>query len=252
MYGITDKERAAARKIMGARAGISKDDLDLALSIMSGEDKAELFDRNNGQVVKPPSRPLAEKTIYSPGKYGQMALEEARRVPHQLTDEERREREGFIGYVHDNVMSLKDGISATAELAKNGLDQNHENRNYYNHVPATLAVIKDGNWVKLPRDEGVFHRFAANAQFNDKYVSPDGHHEVIFDHNGNLVKDPRNMGTFNYTSPQHNIEHFWDDVLPYYLYGNSSKDNTSMAQRLIKTLESVGMPHDFLLTDPNK
>ncbi|MBL4602280.1 MAG: hypothetical protein JKY84_06025, partial [Emcibacteraceae bacterium] len=111
---------------------------------------------------------------------------------------------------------------------------------------------KAADWIKQEKEATILHQFASNAQFNKKYISPDGRHEVIFDDNDNLVRDPRNMGTFNYNPPDNVLGHIWNDVVPYFLHGNGPKDTTWAPQRIIKSLEGLKMPHNYLMTDPNR
>ncbi len=98
----------------------------------------------------------------------------------------------------------------------------HDNRNDFNQnasyseasqtwngdVPALLHQLPGWsfNWYNLG---------------NQKYVSPDGKSELIFDSKGNLVSDCLNMGTYNYASPtKDKFGHFLYDMLPYFLLGN--------------------------------
>lgn len=60
---------------------------------------------------------------------------------------------------------------------------------------------------------------------NVKYVSADGHFEVVYSSNGKLLSeknDPANMGTYNYKSPINDqANHLLWDVAPYYDYKNT-------------------------------
>lgn len=78
------------------------------------------------------------------------------------------------------------------------------------------------------------HQFTAPDRDNKKYVSPDGMCEVIYDVNGQIVTDPRDVGTYNFISPNENgWGHGVQDVLPWILYGNSPDDTTNPWQRLL-------------------
>ena len=78
------------------------------------------------------------------------------------------------------------------------------------------------------------HQFTAENRDNKKYVSPDGMYEVIYDVNGQIVTDPRDVGTYNYISPNENgVGHAIQDVLPWILHGNSPDDTTEWWERLL-------------------
>lgn len=77
---------------------------------------------------------------------------------------------------------------------------------------------------------------------NQVYLHKDGHMEVVFDSEGNLVKDGINDGSYNYAHPTKDpIMHFVLDILPWLILGNSRRDPTTLTERLeayIKDLES--------------
>ena len=78
------------------------------------------------------------------------------------------------------------------------------------------------------------HQFGTSEDwfdFNTKFVK--GNKELIFDKNGNLVKDPRDMGTYNFApfTPL-DKEHYILDVLPWFIWGNSPEDNIKVSQRI--------------------
>ena len=76
---------------------------------------------------------------------------------------------------------------------------------------------------------------------NIKFISPDGHGEAVFNPDGTLVTDPVNMGTYNFNSPNEllGVPHFVNDVLPYYVWGNSPEDPTTTWD-LVKTTYKGG------------
>jgi len=78
------------------------------------------------------------------------------------------------------------------------------------------------------------HQFSASDRDNVKYVSPDGSYEAIYDVNNKLVTDPRDVGTYNFVSPNEDlVGHFIKDVIPWIRYGNSPDDSTEWWQRAL-------------------
>jgi len=78
------------------------------------------------------------------------------------------------------------------------------------------------------------HQFTAEKYGdNKKIVSLDGKYEAIYDSNGNIVKDPRDIGTYNYFNPDKNkVLHGIFDVVPWIICGNSNDDTTTIFQRI--------------------
>ena len=62
----------------------------------------------------------------------------------------------------------------------------------------------------------------------------DGKYEAIYDKNtGNLVTDPRDIGTYNYYDPTTNaFMHGVFDVVPWVFWENSLDDSTEWYDRL--------------------
>jgi RHS repeat-associated protein len=70
------------------------------------------------------------------------------------------------------------------------------------------------------------HQFTAEDSANKKVCWPDGK-EGIYDSNGNLVTDPRDVGTYNYSVPNggwSSAKHFVLDIAPWAIFGNSDDD----------------------------
>ena len=79
-----------------------------------------------------------------------------------------------------------------------------------------LAIILQPAWKSRE------HRRGSGNEHNRKYLSPDGHHEAVYNSQGNLVEG-LNMGTYNYVGPNSILDypgHFFKDMAPYYLLGN--------------------------------
>jgi RHS repeat-associated protein len=109
----------------------------------------------------------------------------------------------------------------------------HYNRNQYNITPSDPVEAKKLGWDNtIPAQ---LHQQGQGNEGNVKWVSPDGHHEVIFNKKGQIVNDPVNMGTYNLVSPKNKIGHGIEDVLPYWAWGNSPDDPTKWYERIFGT-----------------
>ena len=112
--------------------------------------------------------------------------------------------------------------------------ETHYNRNHLmpaGSLPQSPEMALARGW-----DQGVgaaCHQFTSPDRSNIKFVSPDGHSEVIFDHSGKLVTAPEDYGTYNFSdSRQDPVGHFYQDVLPGLLWGNDEADSTDMRMQL--------------------
>lgn len=125
--------------------------------------------------------------------------------------------------------------------------EEHYNRNANNIEPSEedLQSIVDGQnkkWEKADDKFNAYHRFTngtqgEEAKYNKKYMTLDGKNEVIICYDSEqgigpyIVYDPNNMGTYNY-GPGTGVNHFLKDVLPYWRYGNSPDDTTTVFERM--------------------
>ena len=121
--------------------------------------------------------------------------------------------------------------------------EEHFARNQYmpvEELPQSPEEAKRMGWNNGVADD--CHQFTAGDGHNQKWVSPDGRQEAIYDPDGDLVTDPRDYGTYNFASPTDNgAGHFVDDVLPWIFYGNSEDDSTTPEQRLKAFVVDGGM-----------
>lgn len=110
--------------------------------------------------------------------------------------------------------------------------EKHYRRNQYmSEVPESPEMAVGWGW----KDNvgAACHQFLSPDRSNRKYVSPDGHSEVIYDRDGHIVNDSEDYGTYNYVDSRRDpIGHFYQDVLPWLLWGNDENDSTDMRQRL--------------------
>ncbi|EPX64445.1 hypothetical protein D187_005579 [Cystobacter fuscus DSM 2262] len=110
----------------------------------------------------------------------------------------------------------------------------HYGRNSQNRTPPRDVAIKEG-WEKMSDLKSIYHRHGKGNEHNEKYVSPDGMCEAVYKPDGQLVTDPANLGTYNYSSQLTfwgSVGHGIVDVVPYVLLGNSLQDNTPIWYRL--------------------
>jgi hypothetical protein len=71
------------------------------------------------------------------------------------------------------------------------------------------------------------------ASKNRVFVSPDGHHEAVYDEQGKLVTDCANKASYNFFPfDREPLEHFLFDMLPWIDWGNCRLDPTTPAERI--------------------
>lgn len=119
-----------------------------------------------------------------------------------------------------------------------GYKTGHYNRNDMNtNLPKNDADAKKQGWVKLTDAQSAMHQNSKqDGVMNSKWVSPDGHKEVVFTGKGkkqHVTSDTRDEGTYNYADPNKNpVGHTVKDVLPYIFLGNEANDPTTTVSRL--------------------
>jgi hypothetical protein len=162
---------------------------------------------------------------------------------------ERRSSGGYYEYTDSGTgrpscVSAKKSITKRTSLKNTNAKKSSTTKAGYSIDQATHYSRNENNPVFPEHFDPVFfenwnsnvlancHQFSAPNRDNVKYVSEDGHYEVIYDVNGNEVTDPRDIGTYNYASPTDNpIQHMFVDVIPWIRWGNSPDDTTTPFQR---------------------
>ena len=140
------------------------------------------------------------------------------------------------------MKSVANSIKNTIKKSINNSAEKHYSRNNKNKVNDSVDTIMR-NYTKVSEWADKYHentsgRQGSQAKYNDKYLSPNGgHYEVIICNAPNIEPyivdefvDPLNMGTYNYAANdsfvlKYYVEHFFNDMVPYYLYGNTRDDD---------------------------
>lgn len=124
-------------------------------------------------------------------------------------------------------------------LARQVLPEMPSKKDHYNRnlmMPAEALPCDPDEAREMGWNNGVAascHQFTSKTRSNQKWVSPDGRYEVIFDPEGTKVIDAdEDRGTYNFGDPSKDrMGHFVLDVIPWLIYGNSAADSTTFAQR---------------------
>lgn len=151
-------------------------------------------------------------------------------------------------YKKTNHISVGEQLKGNKRSLRNtvvGVTSGHYLRNMLNKdLPQNDADAKERGWIKLSDKKSEMHQnHQEDGVRNSKWVSPDGHREVVFTGKGenqHITTDPRDVGTYNFADPNKDpIGHTFFDVIPYILIGNSANDPTNMVDRLLKPADSL-------------
>lgn len=125
-----------------------------------------------------------------------------------------------------------------------GTVSGHYLRNKLNkNLPQNEKEALERGWRKLSDKDSSMHQFhQEDGVKNSKWVSKDGHREVVFTGKGDnqhITTDPRDQGTYNVFDPKKNpIGHAVLDVIPYMVLGNSADDSTTMYDRAFESVKN--------------
>ncbi len=135
----------------------------------------------------------------------------------------------------DDYIDLAERVCLLVD-AKGGVStpKEHYFRNNFDRAPATLDEMVNTicntenepfHWRLLPISSTLYHMIGPNGEYNLKFLSRDGHFEVVYNLAGQKLSttvDPQNMGTFNYSSPVDDLaKHASYDVDPYLNWKNT-------------------------------
>lgn len=82
--------------------------------------------------------------------------------------------------------------------------------------------------------------YTATDRPNVKYVSPDGHREVIYNSQNEIVLDARDIGTYNVVPSGGLIAdagHLLLDIIPWVIFGNGDNDPGPIVNEIICLFE---------------
>lgn len=125
-----------------------------------------------------------------------------------------------------------------------GTVSGHYLRNKLNKdLPKNDEDAKAQGWRKLSAKDSAMHQFfKEDGVQNTKWVSPDGHREVVFTGKGenqHRTTHAEDEGTYNFFDPKkHPLGHATVDVLPYVFLGNSASDTTTIVTRLSESYKN--------------
>lgn len=121
----------------------------------------------------------------------------------------------------ETVKTLFTDADKAKELLMKDKDIHTKFRDILNtNIPSTEEEAKKAGFKKMPMHKSVFHSPWYKFWQNSKYVSADGHREVVFDPNGKRVDTRKYLGTFNFFGPDQASNHKKADVDPYFKWGN--------------------------------
>lgn len=141
----------------------------------------------------------------------------------------------LFGYVAQNPIS---SIDPTGQCVTCAMQTINWSRNIFNRKVNNVADV--AGWTEYSPDMAIYHTQGEGNKNNRKYVSPDGHHEAVFDCFDNLVTSALNGGTYNYFDAEFlgGVPHAMIDVMPYLMFGSSPTDMMN-PQRLITTKNAL-------------
>jgi hypothetical protein len=112
--------------------------------------------------------------------------------------------------------------------------------------------LKEGYKPLLPKD-AAWHRQGIGNEYNIKMVHPDGR-EAVYDKEGKLVLDPKNLGTRNDVVPNGQfvndyLGHGPSDVVPYIFNGNTRSEPKgffAIFDRIKAAFNASPIPDDYM------
>lgn len=155
-----------------------------------------------------------------------------------------RDDVNLYAYVGNNGVMFVDrsGLSKDLYLVLFSPEE-HYKRNLLNTwLPNSEKEALENWWTLLNEYQTAYHNSNSPIfDFNKKYISKDWYKEIVFDYATwvKVVSD-EDMWSYNYFNPNINpLEHFIYDTIPYFLYWNSYNDETTKADRILKTFNLV-------------
>lgn len=105
------------------------------------------------------------------------------------------------------------------------------------NLESAKELNAEGKVIFLKKKESIYHLQGHaenyNPRNNTKVITLDGLHETVYNELGEIVTDSVNRGTKNWANPKKTpIQHFLKEMVPYFLWGNSEDDPTTIGERI--------------------
>ena len=142
--------------------------------------------------------------------------------------------------------AIKVAIVATATHAAQTLHYDvRQSKN--TNLPENSQIAKKQEWrgpdTEPKGPSASCHQYTAKDGPNKKYVSPDGHREVIYNSRNEIVLDARDIGTYNFSPSnelwysEESLFHLALDIIPWVIFGNSDDDPGPVINIIIHLFE---------------
>ena len=138
----------------------------------------------------------------------------------------------------DNIKEKYTIPSKSEHYARNNL-----NVDIGNDWASANRLAEQGKAIRMTEGKDSYHEQGTAMNYdpgmNDKFVSLDGKYESVYNREtGQKITDPVNQGTLNRADPNSDfIGHFFQDMVPYYMWGNSEGDPTNVWERITGTYQ---------------
>lgn len=138
-------------------------------------------------------------------------------------------------YVKNAFNTLVTPVSQTIKDTKKA----HFSRNDKNvNLPQNPIDAKELGWTKMSKNNSKLHQHnTKDGVLNSKWISPDGHREVVFSgkgKNATINNTAEDKGSYNIVSPKKSkVGHAVIDVVPYMVFGNDKADKSTIKTRAI-------------------
>ncbi|MGE4444338.1 MAG: RHS repeat-associated core domain-containing protein [Candidatus Altimarinota bacterium] len=126
--------------------------------------------------------------------------------------------------------NLRESLKIQYDEAESKAKKLHYARNDYNtNLPSSIEEARNQGWIEPTllgsKYAAAFYHQDPEIKGNElKFVSPDGHKEIIFTQTGDIVNSDKYMGTYNFFNPSGTIDdkylHSKYDISPYSKWGN--------------------------------
>ena len=204
----------------------------------------EEFDYKNYEVADPVPDPTPEPE-YSSNEYEKPSIGEEIAKGAVIVGAAT----AIIGAAPVIAGTLVCGVTSGGIIAMPSKEDHYARNNNQpvGSLPQTDKEAENSNWSKLSPEKSACHQFTAESGANTKWLSPDSKMEAVYDSQGRLVLADEDVGTYNFCPaiedwdniPQTiitSVGHFFKDMLPWYLWGNSPDDQTTILDRIVGSI----------------